>query len=87
MKNYKKILNRLIKEVKESKKSELERGTHKVSSKKDILDYVETQYAISVYGVLEDIIDEVMGKKCHNMIMTPEEFKEWKKEINLEVRE
>lgn len=69
------------KEIKNDEESERNYGQTKLTSRDKILDYVETRYALSIYNVINQTIDEVTGKKWHNLNMTKEEFESWKKEI------
>lgn len=79
--NYKKVFKRLVKEIKNDEESERNYGQTKLTSRDKILDYVETRYALSIYNVINQTIDEVTGKKWHNLNMTKDEFESWKKEI------
>lgn len=79
--DYKKVFKRLVKEIKHDEESERKYGQTKLTSRDQILDYVETKYALSLYNVINQTIDEVTGKKWHNLNMTKEEFNNWKKEI------
>jgi len=79
MKDYKKIYNRLIKEIK------FELNCHKIALSKNTLDdfkeYIENSYAVTVLNWVLSILPELEGKKCYQIVMNQEEFKKWKKTI------
>ena len=80
--NYKKVFKRLINEINLAEESTKNYGTHQVSCREDIVDYVETKSVLSAYNFVKEIIEEVSGKKWHNINMTQQEFEDWKNEIS-----
>ena len=84
MKNYKKIYNRLIKEIKKMKKDENNPNNYSFEDN-TIMKEVEkraSQYAISTLSCILEMNEEIEGKKCNMTIMNQKTFKKWKKEIN-----
>lgn len=83
MKNYKKIYQRVIKEIKRMKVDE---GNYKSTDSNDILRFVDnkqSQYAVSMLNSVLEMNEEIEGKKCNMIIMNQQEFKQWKKSINI----
>lgn len=81
--NYEKIYKELLKQIKRFEESEKKYGCYEMdgTNMETIRDYLCTDYALTIFKVLNEIIDEVKGKKWHNQIMHKEEFKQWKEEI------
>ena len=75
MKNYKKIYNRLVKEI----KKEIE--AHKKHITDDLRIAIENKYGVTVLNWLLSILPEIEGKECQMLTMNHKEFKKWKKNI------
>jgi hypothetical protein len=75
MKNYKKIYNKLIKEI----KNELQ--THQTITGNSLQEQIENEYGITILNWILSILPEIEGKKCCNIIMNQKEFKNWKKKL------
>ncbi len=81
MKNYKKIYQRLIKEL---KRMQVDEKNYKSTESNDVLKLVDIKQSQYAYCVLNSILamnEEIEGKKCNMVIMNQEEFKQWKMQI------
>ena len=90
-KNYKKMWERLRRKIKKDLK--LAEIIHEEKRKafkwqgygrdwEEIDDILSWQEEESHKKCLNEMLDEIQGKKCHTVIMTKKEFKKWKEEIN-----
>jgi len=75
MKNYQKIYNRLVKEIKE------ELYAHYNCPPSDLLQQVENSYGITVLEWVLSTLDEIEGKRCTMNLMNEKEFKKWQEKI------
>ena len=75
MKNYRKIYNRLIKEI----RKELE--AHETDITSDLKVKIENKYGVAVLNWLLSILPEIEGKEYKMITMNKKEFKKWKKKI------
>lgn len=80
-KNYKKIYNRLIKEIKHELKAHKNNSSMESCHRLKLLDEIEFRYAITILEMILDWTRELEGKECLMMNMNQKEFKEWKKKI------
>jgi len=76
MKNYQKIYNRLVKEI----KKELD-NHYNDNSSYDLQQQLENNYGITVLEWILSTLDEIEGKECHMVIMNEKQFKQWQKKI------
>ena len=83
MKNYKKIYNRLIEEIKkELKQHEISLSKNKKDSNTQLIEYIEDKYGVTVLEWILSLCNEIEGKECQMILMNKEEFNKWKKKIN-----
>lgn len=82
MKNYKKIYQKLIKEIKRLRQGELNYKAHEDNPIMELVSKQESQYAITTMDVILEMSDEISGKQCHLSIMNSKQFNQWKKKIN-----
>ena len=83
-KDYKKIYQRLIKEIQyeiENIKQYMPEG----DSNHALLRRIELNEALSILNWIVDVLPEIEGKKHRNMFMNEREFKKWKKSITKKV--
>lgn len=84
-KNYEKIYKKLIKEIKIMIKDERNSNPNNLASDAVMLEVVkkESSYAVTCLTCILEMNEEIEGKKCNRIIMNKEEFKKWKKVINV----
>lgn len=81
MKNYKKIYQRLIKEIKRFRDDEQKSQSIESDERLKFLDYIESRYAVTVINSILEMNEEIEGKQCNLVIMNQKEFNLWKKQI------
>lgn len=82
MKNYKKIYNRLIKEIKKELNAHDEHITYcPMSTNTHLFEMIESRYAITLLDWILSTLPEIEGRECRYIIMNEKEFKKWKKNI------
>ena len=81
MKDYKKIYNRLIKEIKRMKMQEENFESFEPTERLRLLDKIESRYAVSVLNSILEMSVEIEGRMCNLVIMNQKEFNNWKKKI------
>lgn len=82
MSDYKKIYQRLVKEIK--KELELHRYDNNytnTNNRDNFLDNIEKNYGITILEWLLSILPEIEGKKFQGVVMSKKEFTKWKKQI------
>jgi hypothetical protein len=83
-KNYRKIYNRLIREIKkELKAHENCLNNNTKMSTYELARLIEDKYGITVLNWILSILPELEGKSYHNILMNQKEFKKWKIKIKI----
>ena len=81
-KDYKLIYNRFKKEIEQELEAHYKQYEEQCETERqELLNKVETRYAISVLEVVLSWTEELEGKKCCMLNMNKEDFKKWKKKI------
>lgn len=78
-KNYRKIYNRLVKEIKKEKRMAI--SSNKAYPNNPAMQ-LENNTVIAVCDCFLSMLPEIEGKQCNMVIMNREEFKSWKRKIN-----
>lgn len=80
MKNYKKIFNRLIKEIKKEVNLISKNNTHRTSNL-GLLEAIENNAQVDTFNWILTLLPELEGKECQMILMNRKEFKKWKEMI------
>lgn len=84
MKNYKKIYNKLIKEIKKEAEQIPELNNHELGNY-GLLETIENNSQVSVLNWVLSLLPEIEGRECQMIIMNKKEFKKWKRNITITI--
>lgn len=81
MKDYKKIYKRFVKEIEHELEAHRKQDSDSPYERQQLLDAIETRYAISVLETVLAWTRELEGKEPLGMLMNQKSFNRWKKSI------